>query len=75
MNKRVNMTNSFRIKDSTQVDYVCEFTEYLQSQTFGTSEQWEEGLKYFERDSDGAKLNRIADNAFQVVETGELVFV
>lgn len=76
MNKRVQMTNTFAIAGPTaRKDYVHEYTEYVQSQTFGQPAQWEEGLKYFERDSDGAKLNKISATEFEVVSTGERILI
>jgi hypothetical protein len=76
VNKRTIITHTFRIeKSGTHQDYIHEYTERIEAATFGNPSEWIEGLKYFERDSDGAKLNRISETEFYEVATGETLTV
>ena len=71
------MTKVFTIvgKSNTS-DYIHEYTEYQDVATFGEPQsQQVKGLKYYERDSDGLRANRLSDTEFQIVSTGEHVTV
>lgn len=76
MNKRIAITKTFTIVGPNAAkDHVHEFTEFVAAGTFADPTAEEKGLCYFERDSDGAKLNRVSDTEFEVVSTGERIAV
>jgi hypothetical protein len=74
MKTKIVISDAFPIVGSDPPDHVNFCTEYVDASNL-SHEIWEEGLQFFERKSDSSKLNRISDKEFEIVKTGQRIFV